>query len=85
MPSPRESSRPSDQPESPVAPALAGRFFTTEPLGSLYICIHMHTHTHMYAHIFIYIHTYICMCVCVCVCVYTPLALNDQIICAKLV
>ena len=34
MPSSRGSSRPRDQTPSPVSPALAGSFFTTEPPGS---------------------------------------------------
>jgi len=33
MPSSRDSSKLRDQTETPPPPALAGRFFTTEPLG----------------------------------------------------
>ena len=32
---------PGTEPESLVSPALAGRFFTTEPLGKPYMCTYI--------------------------------------------
>ena len=37
FPSPGDLSDPGIEPESPVSPALAGRFFTTEPPGNPYV------------------------------------------------
>ena len=47
---------------SPVAPALTGRFFTTEPPGKS-ICV------------YVYLYTHVCVCV-YSVCVYTYIYIN---------
>ena len=50
---------PGDLPNPGIAPssfASAGRFFTTEPPGSPYVCLCRYIYTHIYA--YIYIHTY---------------------------
>ena len=50
----------------PLSPALAGKFLTTEPPGTLvtqfliktfkYLYTHTHTHTHTYIYMYIYIY-----------------------------
>ena len=47
FPSPGDLPNPGIEPMSPVSPALAGEFFTTEPPGKpiiyMYMCVHTHT------------------------------------------
>ena len=60
FPSPEDLS---DSGIEPTSPALAGGFFTTEPLRKPYICVYM----------------CICVCVCVCVCVCAQLLSHVQL------
>ena len=51
-----------------MSPALAGRFFTTEPPGKslhigIYVFIDLHGYLHTYIYIFTYMHIYVCICV----------------------
>ena len=49
FPSPGDLPNPGIEPVSPMSPALAGEFFTTEPPGKpimyMYMCTHINTHT----------------------------------------
>ena len=45
---------PGIKPTSPVAPALQGRFFTSEPLGNPYICIYVYTFVFIFFSIKVY-------------------------------
>ena len=56
-----------------VSPALAGRFFTTEPREKttcVYMCVYIHIYIYICVCICVCIYTYTYMCVCICVCVY---------------
>ena len=53
MPFSEDLPDPGIEPESLVAPALAGGFFTTEPPGNpTHIYIHTHKHTYIYKYIY---------------------------------
>ena len=56
FPSAEDLPDPEIQPESLVPPALAGRFFTTAPLGKSMKKLHI------YIYIYIHTHTYTCLC-----------------------
>ena len=56
LPLPSPGDLPDDPGIEPASPALADRFFTTQPLGKLYI--HTHTHTHTPLHISLSRHTH---------------------------
>ena len=54
FPPPGDLPNPGIEHSSPVAPALAGRFFTTEPPGKS-ICVYVYLYTHMCVYLSIYI------------------------------
>jgi len=58
FPPPGDLPNPGTEPASPVSPALAGRFFTTEPAGKpMYVLIYMYLH--MYVHVCVSVYAYI--------------------------
>ena len=52
---------PETEPVSPVSPALASRFFTTEPLGKSVICIFMHIHVYIYINACMHLFVHLCV------------------------
>ena len=72
MPPPGYLPNPRIKPKSPVSPALAGRFFTTEPLGkssiyvSAYVYIYITIEVYKYLCVYIlHIEVYRYLCICV--------------------